>query len=184
MAPTAPPCGRQCAPWKSSDIGMPLAFNTCTGEGLIIRYARWREAYSPHRYLGSWKTYIYRKTELWGKACIITLQAANLMPLGQGCARLISRESNLTRFWLKWVESELSQPWKSMIWVESHSMSFESELCQLLSSGNCLSQSWVTDFSERETFRPLSFICSATGREHNYSYIRPHAPPVNNFCSN
>ena len=29
----------------------------------------------------------------------------------QGCARLMSRESNLTRLWLKWVESELSRPW-------------------------------------------------------------------------
>ena len=47
----------------------------------------------------------------------------------------MSRESNLTRLWLKWVESESSRPWKSRIWVESESShadrQFESELSQL-----------------------------------------------------
>ena len=44
----------------------------------------------------------------------------------QGCARLMSRESNLTRLWLKWVESEsnhadrhLSQSWVNWILLES-----------------------------------------------------------------
>ena len=51
----------------------------------------------------------------------------------QGCARLMSRESNLTRLWLKWVESESSRPWKSRIWVESES-----------NHADChLSQNWV-----------------------------------------
>ena len=45
----------------------------------------------------------------------------------------MSRESNLTRLWLKWVESESSRPWKSRIWVESES-----------NHADChLSQSWV-----------------------------------------
>ena len=51
----------------------------------------------------------------------------------QGCTRLMSRESNLTRLWLKWVESELSRPWKSRIWVESESNHIDRPL----------SQSWV-----------------------------------------
>ena len=47
------------------------------------------------------------------------------------------------------------------------------------STGYCLSQSWVTDFSE-EKCRDLAFICNLT---EPYSYIRPHPPPppVNNF---
>ena len=52
---------------------------------------------------------------------------------GQGCARLMSYESNLTRLWLKWVESESSRPWKSRSWVESESNH----------SDRHLSQSWV-----------------------------------------
>ena len=51
----------------------------------------------------------------------------------QSCARLMSRESNLTRLWLKWVESELSRPWKSGIWVES----------ELNHADRHLSQSWI-----------------------------------------
>ena len=39
----------------------------------------------------------------------------------------------LTRLWLKWVESELSRPWKSRIWVESESNHADRHL----------SQSWV-----------------------------------------
>ena len=45
----------------------------------------------------------------------------------QGCARLMSRESNLTRLWLEWVKSELSQVIIFGSWVESE-----------------LSQSWIT----------------------------------------
>ena len=52
----------------------------------------------------------------------------------QGCARLMSRGSNLTRLWLKWVESELSRTWKSRIWVVSESNYADRRL----------SQSWVT----------------------------------------
>ena len=51
----------------------------------------------------------------------------------QGCARLMSRESNLTRLWLKWVESKSSRPWKWRIWVESESNHADRHL----------SQSWV-----------------------------------------
>ena len=39
----------------------------------------------------------------------------------QGCARLMSHESYLTRLWLKWVESELNRSWKSRVLVESES---------------------------------------------------------------
>ena len=45
----------------------------------------------------------------------------------------MSCESNLTRLWLKWVESESSRLWKSRIWVESESNHADRHL----------SQSWV-----------------------------------------
>ena len=50
--------------------------------------------------------------------------------IDKGCARLMSRESNLTRLGLKWVESELSRPWKSGIWVESESNHADRHLSQ------------------------------------------------------
>ena len=48
-----------------------------------------------------------------------SLSAAGLFSAYQGCARLMSREKNSIRLWIKWVESESSRPWKSGIWVES-----------------------------------------------------------------
>ena len=109
----------------------------------------------------------------------------------------MSRESNLTRLWLKWVESESSRPWKSRIWVESESNHADCHLCQswvnwtllesklsqldtawvkVASTGHCLSQSWVTDFSKRKR-QDLAIICNFTEKEPTYSYIRPHPPP-------
>jgi len=57
-------------------------------------------------------------------------------PLMQGCARLVSLESNLTRLCFKWVESELSRLGKNKCWVESE-----------LSRGR---QKWVRVESESE----------------------------------
>ena len=44
------------------------------------------------------------------------------------------------------------------------------------STGYCLSQSWVTDFSKRKR-QDLAIICNFTEKEPTYSYIRPHPPP-------
>ena len=69
----------------------------------------------------------------------------------QGCARLMSHESNLTRLWLKWVESS---------WVSRKNQGFESSQSRVTlmviwvrveSTGYCLSQIWVTDSAEEKT---------------------------------
>ena len=86
----------------------------------------------------------------------------------------MSRESNLTRLWLKWVESESSRPWKSTIWVESEWSHADRHLSQSW-AGYCLSQSWVTDFSKRKR-QDLAIIYNLTEKEPTYSYIRP--PPL------
>ena len=59
----------------------------------------------------------------------------------QGCARLMNRESNLTR--LKWVESELSRQWKSRIWVSLSRITLIVILVIAKSTWCRLSQNWV-----------------------------------------
>ena len=80
---------------------------------------------------------------IWGifdgffKAGLVPLTSAsiqfNSIFSNQGCARLMSRESNLTRLWLKWVRVESAVKIKDMsrVRVESRWSSFESELSQL-----------------------------------------------------
>ena len=101
----------------------------------------------------------------------------------QGCARgLMSRESNLTRLWLRWVESESSRLWKSRIWVESDSNHADRHLSQSWVNWILLSQSWVTDFSKRKR-QDLTIICNFTEmNQPTATFDRtPSLPPVNNF---
>ena len=94
----------------------------------------------------------------------------------QGCARLMSHESNLTRLWLKWVESS---------WVSRKNQGFESSQSRVTlmviwvrveSTGYCLSQIWVTDSAEEKTLI-FQLIWSVIWREKTSNYIRPHPPP-------
>ena len=58
--------------------------------------------------------------------CFFTI----IVPFYQGCARLMSHESNLTRLWLKWVESSWVSRKKSKSWVESESSHADGHLSQ------------------------------------------------------
>ena len=72
----------------------------------------------------------------------------------------MSRESNLTRLWLKWVESESSRPWKSRLLVESES-----------NHADChLSQSWV-NWILLESKLSHWFFEEKTSRSCNYTYV-------------
>ena len=75
-------------------------------------------------------------------------------------ARLMSRE--LTRLWLKWVESELNQGRVESFRVGRENQGYESSQSGITliviwvrveSTGYCLSQSWVADFSKEKTSR-------------------------------
>ena len=84
----------------------------------------------------------------WRVKMVVTTDL--FVTIKQGCARLMSRESNLTRLWLKWVESESSRLWKSRIWVESESNHADHHLSQSWVNWDTawvkveLSLSWVT----------------------------------------
>ena len=89
----------------------------------------------------------------------------------------MSRESNLTRLWLKWVESELSRPWKSRIWVESQSNHTDRHLSQ--SWVNWIPTAWVIDesliFLKRKR-EDVAFICRLTGKKKNNLQLNSTAP--------
>ena len=76
----------------------------------------------------------------------------------QGCARLMSRESNLTRLWLKWVESESSRPWKSRIWVESESNHADCHLSQSWVNWILLESKLSHWFFEEKTSRSCNYL--------------------------
>ena len=76
---------------------------------------------------------------------------APLIPLpgwDPGGTRVVLVESNLTRLWLKWVESESSRPWKWRIWVKSKSNHADRHL----------SQSWVNWILLESKLRHLLFF--------------------------
>ena len=89
----------------------------------------------------------------------------------QGCARLMSRESNLTRLWLKWVESESSRPWKSRIWVDQSRVTLMVIWVRVESTG----YAWVKDFSRRKR-QDLAVICNFAVKEPNLQ-LHSTAPP-------
>ena len=77
-----------------------------------------------------------------------------------------STESSQSRVGRERQGCESSQSWITLIviWV------------RVESTGYCLSQSWVTDFSKRKR-QDLAIICNFTEKEPTYSYIRPPPPP-------
>ena len=95
----------------------------------------------------------------------------------QGCAWLMSREWNLTRLWIKWVESELSRPRKSTIWVETESNHADRTLSH--SWVNCIPTAWVKVESPIFLKRKRSdcvFSPRVTGKEPTHSHNRGHPP--------
>ena len=104
-----------------------------------------------------------------GHRCIEVAYAiichSNKVTFEQGCARLMSREPNLARLWLKWVESELSAVKikdMSRVWVESCWPSFESELSQLgtarVKVQSLLKTLWALDYGGRISARAPSYL--------------------------
>ena len=69
----------------------------------------------------------------------------------------MSRESNLTRLWLKWVEPESSRPWKSRIWVESESSHADRHLSQRWVNWILLESKLSHWFFEEKTSRSATF---------------------------
>ena len=95
----------------------------------------------------------------------------------------------VSQIWLDSDSTELSQSW-----VGRENPGYESSQSRIMliviwvrveSTGYCLSQSCVTDFSKRKR-QDLAIICNFTEKEPTYSYIRPHSPPlpVNNIFPN
>ena len=93
----------------------------------------------------------------------------------QGCARLMSRESNLTRLWLKWVESELSRPWKSGIWVESESNHADRHLSQRWINWILLESKLSHWFFCRENVKILHLAVTLPGKKQPTTTFNP--PP-------
>ena len=82
-----------------------------------------------------------------------------------------------------WLDSDSNESSQSR--VGSENPGYESSQSRIIliviwvrveSTGYCLSQSWVTDFSKWKR-QNLAIICNVTEKEPTYSYIRPHPPP-------
>ena len=95
----------------------------------------------------------------------------------QGCARLMSRESNLTRLWLKWVESELSRPWKSGIWVESESNHADRHLSQSWINWTLLESKLSHWFFWRENVKILHLSVTLPGKKQPTTTFNRTPPP-------
>ena len=98
-------------------------------------------------------------------------------PMGQGCAWLMSRESNLTRIWLKWVESELSRPWKSGIWVESESNHADRHLSQSWINWILLESKLSHWFFWRENVKILHLSVTLPGKKQPTTTFNRTPPP-------
>ena len=111
-------------------------------------------------------------------------------PIPQHC--LLSGLCSTHESWVKF-DSTLTQMSRVRSRVGRENPGYESSQSRITliviwvrveSTGYCLSQSWVTDFSKRKR-QDLAIICNFTEKEPTYSYIRPHPPPpVNNFFPN
>ena len=97
----------------------------------------------------------------------------------------MSRESELTQLWLKWVESELwlkwvepelSRPWKSTIWVESESTHTDRHLSQSWVNWILLESKLSHWFFWRENVKILHSFVASQGKEPTFSYIWPPPP--------
>ena len=128
----------------------------------------------------------YDQVLIWALTSNTILKNAKCqnMTSHQGCARLMSRESNLTRLRLKWVESELSRPWKSRIWVESESNHTDRHLSQSWVNWILLESKLSHSFFWRENVKILHLFAASQGKEPTFSFIwplHPPPPPVSDF---
>ena len=88
-----------------------------------------------------------------------------------------------------WLDSDSNESSQSRVGRENEGYeSSQSRVTQIViwvrveSTGYCLSQSWVSDFSRRKR-QDLAIICNLTEKEPTYSYIRPHpSPPPSQQC--
>ena len=102
----------------------------------------------------------------------------------QRCARLMSRESNLTRLWLKWVESELSRPWKSWMWVESESNHVDRHLSQNWVNCILLESKLSHQMFWRENVKILHLSVALQGKNQPKATFDRTPPPNRHFWPN
>ena len=87
------------------------------------------------------------------------------------------RESNLTRLWLKWVESELSRLWKSGIWVESESNHADRHLSQRWINSILLESMLSHWFFWRENVKILHLSVTLPGKKQPTTTFNRPPPP-------
>ena len=82
-----------------------------------------------------------------------------------------------------WLDSDSNESSQSRVGRENQGYESSQSRVTLIviwvrveSTGYCLSQSWVNDFSRRKR-QDLAVICNFAEKEPTYSYIRPHPPP-------
>ena len=88
-----------------------------------------------------------------------------------------------------WLDSDSNESSQSRVGRENQGYESSQSRVTLIviwvrveSTGYCLSQNWVTDFSKKKR-QGLAIIYNFTEKEPTHSYIRPHPPPppVTNF---
>ena len=95
----------------------------------------------------------------------------------QGCVRLMSGESNLTRLWLKWVESKSSRLWKSRIWVESESNHADRHFSQSWVNWMLVESKLSHWFFLRENVEILHLSVVLQGKNHPTAIFDRTPPP-------